>query len=35
MAWTDYGYYVQLSIDFFFFFFFRLTGLTKLEALLG
>ena len=20
MAWTDYGYYVQLSIDFFFFF---------------
>lgn len=34
MAWTDYGYYVQLSIDFFFFFF-CLTGLTKLEALLG
>ena len=33
MAWTDYGYYVQLSIDFFFFF--CLTGLTKLEALLG
>lgn len=32
MAWTDYGYYVQLSIDFFFF---GLTGLTKLEALLG
>lgn len=31
MAWTDYGYYVQLSIDFFF----CLTGLTKLEALLG